>query len=103
MINTYVSVRGAVLALARSTAPPAERVGAAIYAIMQYSFLPEAGVPDDARALLDEIVGRATVGPVDVAEIERRGAEVDAGTADTMTIEEYRAHVRARRAARARR
>jgi putative addiction module component (TIGR02574 family) len=35
------------------------------------------------------------------AEIERRGAEVDAGTADTMTLDEYRAHVRARRAARA--
>lgn len=34
-------------------------------------------------------------------EIERRGAEVEAGTAETMTLEEYRAHVRARRAARA--
>jgi putative addiction module component (TIGR02574 family) len=37
------------------------------------------------------------------AEIERRGAEVDAGTADMMTLDEYRAHVRQRRAARARR
>jgi len=37
------------------------------------------------------------------AEIERRGAEVEAGTAETMTLEEYREHVRARRAARARR
>lgn len=37
------------------------------------------------------------------AEIERRGAEVDAGTADTMTLDEYREHVRLRRAARARR
>jgi len=37
------------------------------------------------------------------AEIERRGAEVDAGTADTMTLDEYRVHVRERRAARARR
>jgi putative addiction module component (TIGR02574 family) len=37
------------------------------------------------------------------AEIARRGAEVDAGTAETMTIDEYRAHVRHRRAARARR
>ena len=36
-------------------------------------------------------------------EIERRGAEVDAGTADTMTADEYRAHVRQRRAARAHR
>ncbi|HEY4178748.1 MAG TPA: addiction module protein [Kofleriaceae bacterium] len=34
-------------------------------------------------------------------EIERRGAEVDAGTADTMTLDEYRAQVRQRRAARA--
>jgi putative addiction module component (TIGR02574 family) len=34
------------------------------------------------------------------AEIERRGAEVDAGTAATMTLDDYRAHVRARRAAR---
>jgi putative addiction module component (TIGR02574 family) len=36
-------------------------------------------------------------------EIERRGAEVDAGTAETMTLEEYRIHVRTRRAARSRR
>ncbi len=37
------------------------------------------------------------------AEITRRSAEVDAGTAETMTVDEYRAHVRQRRAARARR
>jgi putative addiction module component (TIGR02574 family) len=37
------------------------------------------------------------------AEIERRGAEVDAGTADTMTFDEYQAHIRERRAARTRR
>lgn len=36
-------------------------------------------------------------------EIERRAAEVEAGTAETMTLEEYRAHVRARRAVRVRR
>ena len=36
-------------------------------------------------------------------EIERRAAEVEAGTAETMTLDEYRAHVRARRTARARR
>lgn len=36
------------------------------------------------------------------AEIERRGAEVDAGTADTMTLDEYREHVRQRRASRSR-
>ncbi len=35
------------------------------------------------------------------AEIERRGAEGDAGTAETTTLDEYRAHVRSRRAARA--
>lgn len=34
------------------------------------------------------------------AEIERRGAEVEVGTAATMTLDEYREHVRARRAAR---
>lgn len=34
------------------------------------------------------------------AEIERRSAEVDAGTASTMTVDEYRDHVRARRSAR---
>ena len=33
-------------------------------------------------------------------EIDRRGAEVEAGTADTMTLDEYRAHVQRRRAAR---
>ena len=31
-------------------------------------------------------------------EIERRSAEVEAGTAPTMTLDEYRAHVRSRRA-----
>ena len=37
------------------------------------------------------------------AEIERRGAEVEAGGVATMSLDEYRAHVRARRVARARR
>jgi putative addiction module component (TIGR02574 family) len=37
------------------------------------------------------------------AEIERRGAEVEAGTAETITLEEFREHVRQRRAARAHR
>jgi len=37
------------------------------------------------------------------AEVERRGSEVDADTAETMSLDEYRAHVRQRRAARARR
>lgn len=34
------------------------------------------------------------------AEIERRSLEVEDGTAQTMTLEAYREHVRARRAAR---
>jgi putative addiction module component (TIGR02574 family) len=37
------------------------------------------------------------------AELDARAAEVAAGTADTLTLEEYRSHVRARRVARARR
>ncbi|MBI4953657.1 MAG: addiction module protein [Myxococcales bacterium] len=37
------------------------------------------------------------------AEIERRAAEVEGGTAETLTLDEYREHVRRRRAARARR
>jgi putative addiction module component (TIGR02574 family) len=36
------------------------------------------------------------------AEIDRRSAEVEAGTAPTVTLPEYREHVRRRRAARAR-
>jgi putative addiction module component (TIGR02574 family) len=61
---------------------------------------------DRARLALDLI--RSLDGPRDAdaaeswdAEIERRGAEVDAGTADTMSLEEYRAHVQQRRLARA--
>ena len=34
------------------------------------------------------------------AEIGRRGDEVDRQSAETMTLEEYRAHIRERRAAR---
>jgi putative addiction module component (TIGR02574 family) len=49
------------------------------------------GEPDPGAALAWE------------AEIERRGAEVDAGIAETMSLDEYRAHVRQRRVARARR
>ena len=36
-------------------------------------------------------------------EIARRGAEVDADVAETMTVDEYQAHVRQRKAARTRR
>ncbi|MBC7978766.1 MAG: addiction module protein [Myxococcales bacterium] len=35
-------------------------------------------------------------------ELERRAADAQAGTAETLTFDDYRAHVRARRAARAR-
>jgi putative addiction module component (TIGR02574 family) len=35
------------------------------------------------------------------AEIQRRGAEVDGDAAETMTLDEYRLHIRKRRAARA--
>ena len=37
------------------------------------------------------------------AEIERRGAEIDRDAADTMQLDEYLAHIRRRRAARANR
>ena len=58
-----------------------------------------------ALALLRSLDGEPDAGAADAwdAEIDRRGAEVDAGTADRMTLDEYRAHVRQRRAARARR
>jgi putative addiction module component (TIGR02574 family) len=65
--------------------PAEERARLALELIRSLDGEPEA----DAAALWD-------------AEIERRGAEVDAGTAATMTLDEYRTHVRIRRAARAR-
>lgn len=37
------------------------------------------------------------------AEIERRGGEIDRDPAETMALDEYRAHIRQRRAARANR
>lgn len=57
-----------------------------------------------ALELIRSLGARADAGAVDAwdVEIARRGAELDAGVADTMTIDEYRAHVRQRRAARAR-
>ena len=62
-------------------------------------------VPAEERArlaleLIRSVDAGAEPGAADAwdTEIARRGAEVDAGIADTMTIEEYRAHVRARRA-----
>ena len=58
-----------------------------------------------ALELIRSLDTRADAGAVEAwdVEIARRGAEVDAGVADTMTVDEYRAHVRQRRAARARR
>jgi putative addiction module component (TIGR02574 family) len=64
--------------------PPEERAKLALELIRS---LDEDADPDAAEAW-------------DV-EIERRGAEVESGTAETMTFDEYRAHVRQRRAARA--
>jgi len=64
-------------------------------------------LPPEERARLALELIRSLDGQVDPdaaqawdAEIDRRGAEVEAGTATTMTLDEYRAHVRARRAAR---
>jgi putative addiction module component (TIGR02574 family) len=55
-----------------------------------------------ALALIRSLDGDADVDTQDAwdAEIERRGAEVAAGTAETMSLDEYRAHVQRRRAAR---
>ena len=57
-----------------------------------------------ALELIRSVDAGAETGAADAWDIEiaRRGAEVDAGLADTMTIDEYRAHVRDRRAIRAR-
>jgi putative addiction module component (TIGR02574 family) len=66
--------------------PPEQRARIALELIRSLDGQPDA----DAAAAWD-------------AEIERRGAEVDAGTAEAMSLDEYRAHVRSRRAARARR
>ena len=67
-------------------------------------------LPAEERARLARELIRSLDGESDAdaaqawdVEIERRGAAVDHGTADTMTLDEYRAHVRRRRAARAKR
>jgi putative addiction module component (TIGR02574 family) len=67
-------------------------------------------LPEEERAKIALEVLRSLDGEPDSgapeawdAEIDRRAAEVLAGTADTMTLDEYRAHLRRRRAARARR
>ncbi len=65
-------------------------------------------LPADERARLALALLRSLDGEPEAdaasawdTEIERRGAEVDDGTAETMTLEDYQAHVRKRRAARA--
>ena len=64
-------------------------------------------LPPEERARLALALIRSLDGEADPdaeeawdVEIERRGAELEAGTAPTMTLDEYRAHVRARRTAR---
>lgn len=51
-----------------------------------------------ALELIRSLDTEAEAGAADAwdAEIAGRGAEVDAGVAETMTVEEYRAHVRQR-------
>lgn len=58
-----------------------------------------------AKELIRSLDGEPETGAAQAwdAEIERRGAEVDGDVADTMTLDEYRAHVRKRRASRANR
>lgn len=71
--------------LAEISRPPAdERARLALELIRSFDGEPEA----DAAAAWD-------------AEIERRGAELDDGSAETMRLEEYQAHLGRRRAARA--
>jgi len=67
-------------------------------------------LPAEERArlaveLIRSLDGEPDPGAADAwdAEIERRGSEVDIGTAQTMSLDEYCAHVRQRRADRARR
>ncbi len=67
-------------------------------------------LPPEERARLALELIRSLDGPPDPdaaaawdAEIDRRASEVEAGTAETMTFDDYRAHVQARRAARAKR
>ena len=67
------------------------------------------GLPAEERArlalaLIRSLDEEPEAGAADAwdAEIDRRGAEVDAGLAETMSLDEYRVHVRQRRAGRAR-
>lgn len=59
-------------------------------------------LPAEDRAKLALELIRSLDGEPEVGaeEIERRGAEVGVGSAETMTLAEYRDHVRRRRAAR---
>jgi putative addiction module component (TIGR02574 family) len=64
--------------------PPEERARLALELIRSLDGEPDAGAAQAWEA-----------------EIERRSAEVDRNAAETMTLDDYRAHVRQRRAARA--
>ena len=66
--------------------------------------LPEEERAKIALELLRSLDGEPDSGAAEAwdEEIDRRAAEVVAGTADTMTLDEYLAHVARRRAARAR-
>jgi len=66
------------------------------------------GLPPEERARLALELIRSLDGDADPdaeawdEEIERRAVEVESGRAAALTLDDYRAHVRARRAARAR-
>jgi putative addiction module component (TIGR02574 family) len=66
--------------------PPEERARLALELIRSL----DGATDQDAAAAWDD-------------EIARRGSEIDRGTAETMSLDEYRAHVQARRTARAKR
>ena len=65
--------------------------------------LPEGERARIALELIRSLDGESEVGVAEAwaEEADRRSAEVKAGTAETLTLEEYRAHVQRRRVARA--
>jgi putative addiction module component (TIGR02574 family) len=89
--------------------PGASYYGVAVAALDILSELLRLPASDRARLALelirslDDTAADAEAASAWDAEIERRGSDVDTGTAETMTFDEYRAHVRQRRLARARR
>jgi putative addiction module component (TIGR02574 family) len=67
--------------------------------------LPAAERARIAHELIVSLDGEPDAGAAQAwdTEIARRGGEVDGGVADAMTFDEYRAHIRQRRLARANR